>query len=61
MVQIIHHIDNRHNNGHIFKPFGSKPDEADLSDFTTHVVVNDDKDNPLIKELEKRLYKARTS
>jgi len=55
-----YHIDNRHNcNGNIFNPSNPKPEEAELSDFTAHVVVNDDKDNPLTKELAERLVKSK--
>jgi hypothetical protein len=55
-----YHIDNRHNSsGNIFKPSDSKTEEAELSDFIAHVVVNDDKDNPLTKELEARLIQSK--
>ena len=53
-------MDNRHNSsGNTFKPFNPKPEEAEVSDFTAHVVVNDDKGNPLTKELEERLIQSK--
>ena len=53
-------IDNRHNSsGNIFKSSNPKPEEAELSDFTAHVLVNDDKDNPLTKELAERLTQSK--
>ena len=55
-----YHIDNRHNSsGNIFKPTSPKPDEAELRDFTVHIVVNDDKNDSLTKELEQRLIQSR--